>query len=448
MEMKLFRKDEVSCMKTSNYNIIFEHRSKNLAFNSATCALAEVNDTFFRLLNEIEQNNFCKENLNEEDLKIFKSMKKCGFIVDDCLDEIEFLKFKSYQGRFNTDNLRLTIAPTFACNFACPYCYENTKNEIMTESVIKAICEEVHAAAECKKRIYITWYGGEPLLAKNIIWHLSENFLKDCENFGAHYSARIVTNGYLIDAETVEKFKNYKITNAQITIDGPPDIHNNRRKLKNSSKPTFEIILQNTRKLLEAGIRVDIRVNVDKTNEEHVEELLDILLSYQLEKAFLYIGHVEVSTEFCQSISGNCLSTKEYALKFVDFERLLLKKGFHSDNYPLYPRAKSNNCGADSITSKVVAPDGSLYKCWHDMSFPDKSIGNIKDKSVLNGSNIMSQVKYMLFDPLKKQKCVKCNILPICMGGCPTTSNETVCQKWKYSLIETLKVKYDVLLKN
>lgn len=443
----MFTKKELSLIKTSNYNIIFEHKSKKLAFNSVTCALAEVNDTFFRLLNEIEGNNFYEENLNEEDLKIFKNMKKGGFIVDDCLDEIEFLKFKSYKGRFNTDSLRLTIAPTFACNFACPYCYENTKNEVMSESIINAICKEVHDAAEYKKRIYITWYGGEPLLTKNIIWHISEQFLKDCKNFSAEYSARIVTNGYLIDDETVEKFKNYRIIRAQITIDGPPDIHNNRRKLKNSSEPTFEVILQNVKKLLDAGIQVDIRINVDKTNEEQVEELLDILLSYHLENAFIYLGHVEASTEFCQSISENCLSMKDYALKFVDFEKLLLKKGFHSDNYPMYPRAKSNNCGADSITSKVIAPDGSLYKCWHDMSFPDKSIGNIKDKSALNGKNIMSQVKYMLFNPLKNKKCEQCNVLPICMGGCPTTSNDVVCQKWKYSLIETLKVKYEVLLK-
>lgn len=434
-------------LKISKYNIIVEHNNKKLAFNSRTCALAEVNERFSSLLNSIESKNFKKENLSEKDLKLFENMKKGGFIIDDCLDEIELLKFHSYQGRFNTDSLRLTIAPTFNCNFACPYCYENTKNEFMSKSVIDAICKEVHDAAEYKKRIYITWYGGEPLLAKNIVWSLSEQFLEDCEKFGAKYFARIITNGYLIDDETVEKFKNYKITKAQVTIDGPPDIHNKRRKLKNSPKPTFETILKNTKKLLDAGIQVDIRINVDKTNEDRIEELLDILLSYHLENTFVYLGPVKPYTEFCQSISATCLSPKSSALKFVDTEKLLLKKGFKSDNYPWYPQAESNNCGADSISSKVIAPDGSMYKCWHDMSFPDKSIGNIKDSSKQNGKNIMTQINYMLFNPFKHEKCLQCNIFPICKGGCPTTSNGVSCKMWKYNLEETLKIKYDVSLK-
>ena len=32
------------------------------------------------------------------------------------------------------------------------------------------------------------------------------------------------------------------------------------------------------------------------------------------------------------------------------------------------------------------------------------------------------------------------------MGGCPTITNKVSCQNWKYSLIETLKQKYDLLV--
>ena len=113
-----------------------------------------------------------------------------------------------------------------------------------------AICREVQEAAERKKNIHISWYGGEPLLAKDAVWDLSKQFLKSCETFGAYYSATIITNGYLIDDETVENFLKYKIVKVQITIDGPPDIHNKRRKLKNDSKPTFDVILKNVKKFL------------------------------------------------------------------------------------------------------------------------------------------------------------------------------------------------------
>ncbi len=42
-----------------------------------------------------------------------------------------------------------------------------------------------------------------------------------CDKNHAHYNAYIVTNGYLINEETVKMFKKAKITGAQITVDGP-----------------------------------------------------------------------------------------------------------------------------------------------------------------------------------------------------------------------------------
>ncbi len=433
-------------MQLSNYNIIFDHKGKTIAFNSMTCALAAVNSDFLNVLKEVENKTFDKTEHSKKILDLVENMKKGGFIIDDCFDELEFLKFKNYQGKFRTDNLGLTIAPTFACNFACPYCYENAKDGVMSQEVMDAICKEAENAAKQKKSIHVVWYGGEPLLAKDIIWELSDRFISCSKKFDTNYSASIITNGYLLDDETVENFLKYKIVRAQITIDGPADVHNRRRKLKGSSKPTFDVILNNAKKALAAGIDVVIRINVDKTNENRVDELLDILLKYGLKDARIYLGHVQASTDYCQSISDDCLTKEDHAMKSVSFEKTLIKKGFNPKYYPTYPRAKSNNCGANSITSKVIAPDGSLYKCWHDMTSPNMSVGNIKNLNSLSDQNIMTQVKYMLFNPFKIEKCVSCNVLPLCMGGCPTVSNKVSCQSWKYSLIETLKQKYDSLV--
>lgn len=432
-------------MKISKYNLIFDYKNEKLAFNGMTCAFAAINNDFLEILKSIENGTFDETEQSIKNLDLIKNMKKGGFIIDDCFDELEFLKFKNYQGKFQTDNLSMTIAPTFACNFACPYCYENAKEGFMSQEVMDAICKEVEKAAENKKSIHVTWYGGEPLLAKNIIWKLSDKFITYTEKFDVKYTAQIVTNGYLLDDETIRNFVKYKISNAQITIDGPADIHNSRRKLKNSSESTFDIILSNAKKALDAGIKIAIRINVDKTNENRVNELLDTLLAFGLKDAYVYLGHVKASTEYCQSISSDCLTTEDYALKHVDFEKNLIKKGFNPKYYPKYPKTRNNHCGADSITSKVIAPDGNVYKCWHDLSDPNMSVGNIKDLTDVSHQNIMNQVKYMLFNPFKSEKCRECNVLPLCMGGCPTILNKVSCQSWKYSLIETLKQKYDVL---
>ncbi|WP_343750137.1 radical SAM protein, partial [Paraclostridium ghonii] len=113
----------------------------------------------------------------------------------------------------------------------------------------------------------ITWYGGEPLLAKDIIAEFSKRVIEITEREGVYFSSYIVTNGYLIDDEVIQIFKDSKITGAQITIDGPPIIHNKRRILKNSSDETFDKIVGNIKKLIAGGIsNVAIRINIDKTN--------------------------------------------------------------------------------------------------------------------------------------------------------------------------------------
>lgn len=48
-------------MKTSKYNLIFEHQGKTLAFNSCTCALVEANSEFLIILDNCEKDHFSIE---------------------------------------------------------------------------------------------------------------------------------------------------------------------------------------------------------------------------------------------------------------------------------------------------------------------------------------------------------------------------------------------------
>lgn len=45
-------------------------------------------------------------------------------LVEDDKDEFAELLIRNKIERFADSNLTLTIAPTMACNFCCPYCYE------------------------------------------------------------------------------------------------------------------------------------------------------------------------------------------------------------------------------------------------------------------------------------------------------------------------------------
>ncbi len=424
-------------MKASRYNIIFEHNNKKFAFNAFSCALAEIDKDFLRILN-----NCKKIDSYSKDSELIKNMKEGQYIVEDDFDEIEHLKMVNFFGKFNNRRLGLVIAPTLNCNFACPYCFERLSTEMISAEVQNALFNLAENAAKGKSDVNVIWYGGEPLIAKEIIFNMSEKFINICRKYGVNYNASIVTNGYLIDDSVVESMIKARIQFAQVTIDGPEDIHNSRRKLRASNESgTFNKIIKNVKKMTTKNVNVSIRVNIDKTNSSRVEEFLDVLKANHLEKCNVNFGHVRPYTSACSSITSTCFDTKEYANMDVKLQSMLNLKKFELSSYPYYPSAKANYCCADSISSFVIDPKGNMYKCWNDVGNASRKIGNVLGKGEY--FNLL-HTQYMFWSPFEFEECKKCNVLPICMGGCPyegLKQGKPDCEKWRYNLMDVLKNK-------
>ena len=122
--------------------------------------------------------------------------------------------------------------------------------------------------------ISIKWYGGEPLIEFNKIVQITNEVKPLFENF----SASIITNGYLLTPDKIEQFEELGIRQIQITLDGPEEIHNKRRPLKNG-KGSFNQILRNIDYLFSVNekIFVTIRVNIDRSNENMYGDIYNYL---------------------------------------------------------------------------------------------------------------------------------------------------------------------------
>ena len=86
--------------------------------------------------------------------------------------------------------------------------------------------------------------------------------------------------------------KEQNVTHAQVTVDGPPDIHNKRRCLPDGSDTFFKIL----KNISEASdfIRISIRVNIDKTNLTRADEILEYLDQFGMQrKVSLYLAAVD-----------------------------------------------------------------------------------------------------------------------------------------------------------
>ena len=433
-------------MKESIFNIYAEqNQGVKLLFNSFTCALAVVDDTYIDLLSILE--GLDEHNVPDHLRDCFLNAKECHFIVDDFEDEIVNLSVKRKALQYSSNDLRLTIAPTLSCNFKCIYCYEESEKGKMSRETQDAIVAYVRRQASELKRFSVTWYGGEPLLAKEVVYQLSEEFLSVCEEYNIQYDASMVTNGSLLDKETIDNLIKYKVSDIQITIDGLPETHNKRRVSKNG-KDSFDVIVDNiNRLLLSEEILVAIRVNLDKSNESDLEPLLDMLSKCLVNKrVYISFGQVKPYTQACGSIENVCYSNIEYAREQIKFYKLLEKYEFTESNSSFYPQQCLVYCGAEKLKNFVVDHHGNFYKCWNVIGQKDKILGNVKDVDFDETNSLCGY--WLERNPIKNEKCLECKLLPVCMGGCPyndlVKGNNNECDIVKYNINQVMLEFYEM----
>lgn len=127
-------------LKTCRYNHFFKAEDGyTLAYNALSNNFARVTEEKYNIIKEILKSpgNFCFDTKEKEQLR--EDLTKGSFLIDEDIEEIEFLKMRNRIGRFSTDYFGLTIAPTLECNFECTYCFEESKKESMSKEVTEAL---------------------------------------------------------------------------------------------------------------------------------------------------------------------------------------------------------------------------------------------------------------------------------------------------------------------
>ena len=430
----------------SRYNVFIPlKKNRVLTYNGFSGGMA--------LWEAIEKEVFTKiENgrpVNKNDQKIVRPLVYGGFIVDKDFDEREDLEKQYRIHRYNHNIMTLTIAPTLMCNFACDYCYqgkEKNKGSMKVEVQDAVVALAQRAVSSGIKHLHVAWYGGEPLLGKKIIKSLSQRFIEICDQRGVQYDAMMVTNGYLLDAATMDDLGSYRVKTIQVTFDGPPADHDARRVL-HSGKPTFERIVDNFKASIDrTKIRFSTRVNIDSRNIKNIPELFDLLRENGLANKpnfGIYLSPVEAMTQGCQDIAGVCLGKLGYGQQEADLYRLCFEKGLTKLPYP--PRFHGG-CAAVKPNGLVIIPNGDIHKCWHTVSHPERKTGSVfKPEEVREDSTYAA---WLDWNPFDDANCKNCKLLPVCTGACgykflyaEDTRGEAAslpCISWKYNIHERL----------
>ena len=140
----------------SKYTYQFESEGKYYIYNSLSNSLAEIDKELYNDIKKSRENH-CFNFHEQETEKMLKNMK---VLVENDMDEINKIKYLNLLKRNENRCLILTINPTLACNFKCPYCFEEEHPNIyMSEKVENDIINFIKSNNKVKS-VRVTWFVG------------------------------------------------------------------------------------------------------------------------------------------------------------------------------------------------------------------------------------------------------------------------------------------------
>ena len=418
-------------MKTSRYNFLVPlEDGRTLAYNALSNGMCLIPGEVRELLEGWSEEGW--ECLSEETRS---ELRRGGFVVAGELDERDVVRIRYRQGQFGSLSAALTIAPTLHCNLACRYCFENPSRRKMDQKTRNAVVE--FAGGLLPERgggLSVTWYGGEPLLALDAIERLSEKFLALCEERQAEYSASIITNGTFLDGAVARRLAELRVQNAQVTIDGPREIHDVRRPLK-SGGGSFARIVANLEEAV-PQLPVGIRINVDRSNVDAAFAVVEDIQGrswFDPERVAFHFGYVRRYTPACGCGIEEMLELTDFWDISTDLSERLRQRGLVSE--PLYPEL-AEGCTATTSNAFVIGPEGELYRCWNHVGDAKQTVGTVHEPSATHPLTVA-----FLIDGFEQdEECLECRFLPVCTGGCVDVRRKAKagllprkdCARWRY----------------
>lgn len=114
-----------------------------------------------------------------ESSKAFQELCSRNVIIPKEYDETA-LSNLNYMNEITRNSLCFIIYPTLACNFRCPYCYQDHENENMSAETAAGIVSYVRKNISKFRELHIAWFGGEPLLKMDLIEKMSKELMDIC----------------------------------------------------------------------------------------------------------------------------------------------------------------------------------------------------------------------------------------------------------------------------
>lgn len=348
-----------------------------------------------------------------------------GYLIDEKEEERRFrLGYLDFLDEREGNEVQLFFVPWYACNFSCSYCYQGgyaPPSAVVSDEIIEAFFDYIEREFHDRKK-YITVFGGEPLLPNSESRAVLERLVTGAAE--RKIDIALVTNGYHL-YEYLDLLSKGRIRELQVTLDGPVEVHDARRTLKNGA-PTFERIVRGIDGALEHGFPVNLRMVIDRDNVDH----LPALASFAKEKGWtgnpLFKTQIGRNYELhrCQADNQRlfdraALYEKLYGIikehpHFLEFHRPAYSVSrFLFDNGEL-PVPLYDSCPGTK-TEWAFDYTGRIYPCTATVGKDGEEVGTFYP-AVTKKEDVINQWESR--DVTAIPECAGCNLRLLCGGGC------------------------------
>jgi len=352
-----------------------------------------------------------------------------GYLVDPAAEEIRYRnEYLDFIDNREEDEIQIFFVPTYTCNFACTYCYQegyDPHKEPFREEIIDAFFRYVDSEFAGRRK-YITIFGGEPLLPgegtkKNMSYLIEEANRRNLD-------IAVVTNAYHLE-EYVPLLKKGQIREVQVTLDGVEEAHDTRRPHK-GGKPSFHKIVAGINASLAEGLPINLRMVIDKDNIEEIPKLAQFAIDQGWTENPLFKTQLGRNYElhFCQKGPSRLYSRVSMYEDLYD----LIKKHphileFHRPAYSIskflweqgeMPDPLFDSCPGTK-TEWAFDYTGQIYSCTATVGKQGEALGTYYPE-ITRKDEILEEWEER--DVTTIPECADCSLQLACGGGCASVA--------------------------
>ncbi len=288
------------------------------------------------------------------------------------------------------DHLALILLPTEKCNLRCSYCYETFEHGRMSDETIQAVKNLIDLRLPKLSYLTLGWFGGEPLVASDILLDIAGYALRRCTETGVQYiGGEITSNAALLTRELLDKLAKVEQKKFQISLDGWREGHDRTRR-NGAGAGTFDTVWGALKMLRDSpypDLDVTLRIHMTPDNRESIRELArHVKAEFGADPRFaIYLKAIE-NLGGPQSESIASLERAERTAIVADMAALL--SGMRGVPDATAPQDKAPKvCYAAKPNNLIIRANGRVAKCTVAFEDPKNDIGQLRADGTLQIDN-------------------------------------------------------------